>query len=89
MLCLSGCAVVGPQAISAGCGAYTETINRTEDEQTLNMLVRTRYDETFGMMSVASVTAGLRFRAQAATNTGIGDSDLCFVKGQVQCDTPN
>jgi hypothetical protein len=75
VLGLCGCAVVGPQSISAGRGVYTETINRTEDEQILNMLVRLRYDETFGMMSVASVTANLRFRAQAATNIGIGDSD--------------
>jgi len=40
-------------------------INRTEDEQILNALVRMRYTETFGMMTVASVTAGLKFRAQA------------------------
>jgi len=72
---LCGCAVVGPQSITAGRGSYTEVINRTEDEQTLNMLVRLRYDETFGMMSVASVTANLQFSAQAATNIGIGDSD--------------
>jgi len=75
VLGLCGCAVVGPQSISAGRGVYTETINRTSDEQTLNMLVRQRYEETFGMMSVASVTANLQFRAQAATNIGIGDSD--------------
>jgi hypothetical protein len=50
-------------------------INRTEDEQILNMLVRLRYDETFGMLSVASVTANIRFSAQAATNIGIGDSE--------------
>ena len=75
VLGLCGCAVVGPQSISAGRGVYTETINRTSDEQTLNMLVRLRYDETFGMMSVASVTANLQFSAQAATNIGIGDSE--------------
>ena len=72
---LCGCAVVGPQSITAGRGSYTEVINRTEDEQTLNMLVRLRYDETFGLMSVASVTANLQFSAQAAANIGIGDSD--------------
>jgi len=72
---LCGCAAVGPQSITAGRGSYTEVINRTEDEQTLNMLVRLRYDETFGLMSVASVTANLQFSAQAAANIGIGDSD--------------
>ena len=69
-----GCAVVGPQSIAAGRGVYAEVINRTEDEQILNVIVRQRYDETFGMMSVASVTANLRFSAQAGTNIGIGDS---------------
>ena len=70
-----GCAVMGPQSIAAGRGVYAEVINRTEDEQILNVIVRQRYDETFGMMSVASVTANLRFSAQAGTNIGIGDSD--------------
>jgi hypothetical protein len=74
-LALCACAVVGPQSITGGRGLYTQVINRTEDEQILNMLVRLRYDETFGMLSVASVTANLRFSAQAATNIGIGDSD--------------
>jgi hypothetical protein len=72
---LCGCAVVGPQSITAGRGVYAEVINRTEDEQILNVLVRLRYDETFGMMTVASVTANLRFSAQAGANIGIGDSD--------------
>ncbi|MBT8367522.1 MAG: hypothetical protein KJP23_22750 [Deltaproteobacteria bacterium] len=70
-----GCAVVGPQSIAAGRGVYAEVINRTEDEQILNAIVRQRYDETFGMMSVASVTANLNFSAQAGANIGIGDSD--------------
>ena len=65
-----GCAVVGPQSITAGRGVYAEVINRTEDEQILNVIVRQRYDETFGMISVASVTANLSFSAQAGTNVG-------------------
>jgi hypothetical protein len=74
-LVLSGCAVIGPQSITAGRGTYTEVINRTEDEQMLNALVRLRYDETFGMMSVSSVTANLRFRTRAGADIGIGDSE--------------
>jgi hypothetical protein len=69
-----GCATVGPQSITAGRGLYNEVINRTEDEQVLNALVRLRYNETFGMISVASVTASLRFRAVATTEIGVGDS---------------
>ena len=72
---LCGCAVVGPQSITAGRGVYAEVINRTEDEQILNVLVRLRYDETFGMMSVASVTANLSFSTRAGANFGVGDSD--------------
>ena len=48
-------------------------INRTEDEQILNVLVRMRYDESFGMLSVASVTANLRVSARASTDIGFGD----------------
>ena len=75
VLGLYGCATIGPQSITAGRGAYTEVINSTEDEQILNVLVRQRYDETFGMISVASITANLQFSARAETNIGIGDSD--------------
>ena len=70
-----GCAAVGPQSITAGRGAYNEVINRTEDEQIMNVLVRLRYDETFDMLSVASITANLRISAEAATDIGIGNSD--------------
>jgi len=75
VLCMCGCATVGPQSITAGRGVYAEVINRTEDEQILNVLVRLRYDETFGMMSVASVTANLSFSTRAGANIGVGDSD--------------
>ena len=75
VLGLCGCAVVGPRSITAGRGVYAEVINRTEDEQILNVLVRLRYDETFGMMSVASVTANLSFSTRAGANIGVGDSD--------------
>jgi hypothetical protein len=70
-----GCVVVGPRSITAGRGAYTEVINRTSNEQILNVIVRQRYDETFGMISVVSVTASLRFRAETGTNIGIGSSE--------------
>ena len=67
-----GCVVVGPRSITAGRAAYTEVINRTTDQQILNVIVRQRYDETFGMLSVVSVTASLRFRAETGTNLGFG-----------------
>ena len=75
VLGLYGCATIGPQSITAGRGVYTEVINNTEDEQILNVLVRQRYDETFGMISVASVTANLQFSARAKADFGIGSKD--------------
>ena len=74
-LAICSCNVIGPQAISGGRGVYAEVINRTADEEILNVIVRMRYDETFGMISVASVTANLRFSAQIGTNIGVGSSD--------------
>lgn len=74
-LAIYGCNVIGQQAISGGRGVYAEVINRTADEEILNVIVRMRYDETFGMISVASVTANLRFSAQVGTNIGVGSSN--------------
>ncbi len=67
-----GCSVFGPQSIMAGRGTYNEVINQTHDEQILNVLVRQRYDESFSMISVASVTANLQFRASIGWNIGFG-----------------
>jgi hypothetical protein len=74
-LATCGCNVIGPQAISGGRGVYAEVINRTADEEILNVIVRMRYNETFSMISVASITASLRFSAQVGTNIGVGSSD--------------
>lgn len=67
---LSGC-VVGPASISMGRPVYNEVINRTEDEQLLNIIVRDRYDETFGILRVASVTANIRVSANVRGETGL------------------
>jgi hypothetical protein len=72
---VSGCNVVGPMSLAGGRAVYAEVVNTTEDEQLLNVIVRQRYDESAGMLSVASITANLRFRAQAGTSIGIGDRD--------------
>jgi hypothetical protein len=68
---LAGCAVVGPASISNGRSAYNAVINRT-DEQILSMIVHQRYDETFGMLVVSSVTASLRTSAKVGANAGVG-----------------
>jgi len=71
-LIFGGCALSGPLAVSNGRPTYNEVINQTEDEQLLAMVVRQRYDETFGMLAVASVTASLRVAASVGANVAIG-----------------
>lgn len=66
----TGC-VFGPTSILVGRGVYNEVINRTEDEQLLNMIVRDRYNETYGMLAVASVTASISARADVRAQFGL------------------
>ena len=80
MLCwtlctLSGCAFVGPKSISAGRMQYNETINRTEDEQMLLSIVKSRYGETFSLLAVNGVAASVRFRTNAAVEAGFGPDE--------------
>jgi hypothetical protein len=70
-----GCATVGYRAIAPGRGVYAEVVNKTEDEQILTLIVRNRYDETVGMMSVAGIVASLSFRANVGVNVGFGPED--------------
>lgn len=69
---LAGCNIAGPLALSSGRSTYNAVINRTEDEQILSIIVRQRYDETFGMLAVSSVTASIRVGASVGGNVGIG-----------------
>jgi len=71
---LGSCNVAGPAALSSGRSVYNSVISATEDEQVLAMLVRKRYDESFGMLSVASVTATIKVGASLGTNVGFGPS---------------
>jgi hypothetical protein len=74
-LVLSACSVAGPNALHNGRSAYNDVINATEDQQVLQMIVRHRYDETFGLLAVASVTASLRVSASVGGNVGIGPDE--------------
>jgi len=71
-LLLSGCQGLGPATLGAGRGAYNDVIARTDSEQTLGLIVRLRYSDPIGLLAVSSVTANLRFSAQAAGEAGIG-----------------
>ena len=67
-------ASLGPGAIVRGRGLYNEVITATNNEQTLELIVRARYGEPAGLLSVASVTANLRATASTAAQFGIGPS---------------
>ena len=71
-LAFDGCATIGPAELANGRSTYNAVINETEDQQILSMIVRQRYDETFGMLAVSSVTASLRVGASLGANVGIG-----------------
>ncbi|MBX3354565.1 MAG: hypothetical protein KF724_02580 [Phycisphaeraceae bacterium] len=68
----AGCQVLGPTSVSAGRSAYNEVIARTNAEQLLLTLVRMRYGDPIGLLSVTSVTASLKFSATAGAQFGVG-----------------
>ena len=81
VLVVSGCgslpgprAALGPGSIVRGRGLYNEVIAYTNSEQTLDLIVRARYGEPWGLLSVASVTANLKVTATTEGQFGIGPS---------------
>ena len=80
-LWLAGCgrflgprATLGPGAIVRGRGLYNQVISDTNNQQTLEQIVRARYGEQSGLLSVASVTANLRTQATTDSQFGVGPS---------------
>ena len=69
---LFGCSISGPTSVATGRSAYNRIINKTEDEQILSLIVRERYDETFGLLAVSSVTSSIKTTVRAASEFGIG-----------------
>lgn len=69
-MAVTGC-VVGPSSIAAGRSVYNEVISRTEDQQLLSLIVHDRYNATYGMLSVASVTANIRANASVTAQWGL------------------
>jgi len=72
LLALSGCRGLGPATLAAGRGAYNDVIARTSSEQTLGLIVRMRYSDPIGLLTVSSVTANLRFSAVTKAEAGFG-----------------
>ena len=79
ILWLSGCgrflgprATLGPGSIVRGRELYNEVISDTNNQQTLELIVRARYGEPWDLLSVASVTANVRTTALANSQFGVG-----------------
>ena len=69
---IQGCALVGPSSLSRGRVAYAEVIAETNAEQSLATLVRMRYGAPWVLVAVSSVTAQVRFSANARAEFGVG-----------------
>lgn len=69
------CETTGPRAIAEGRAVYNDVITRTGDEQVLGIIVKHRYDESFGILDVTAVTSQLHVTAETAINVGAGDPD--------------
>lgn len=67
-------ATLGPGSIVRGRGLYNEVIAQTNNEQTLELIVRARYGEPIGLLSVVSMTANLRASTTLGTQVGFGPS---------------
>ena len=79
ILWLSGCgrflgprATLGPGSIVRGRELYNQVISDTNNQQTLELIVRARYGEPWGLLSVGSVTANVRTTALANSQFGVG-----------------
>ena len=72
-----GCTLLGPGAIYNGRQAYNEAIVTTGEQQLLNAFVELRYGRLAGFLTVASVTANIRFAGSASAEFGFG-SDQDF-----------
>jgi hypothetical protein len=54
---------------------YNEAINKTEDEQMLLAIVKSRYGETFSLLAVNGIAANVRFSTNATIQAGFGPKE--------------
>lgn len=71
----AGCAWLGPETIRSGRPAYNDAILTTNDEQLLQNIVRLRFGDSMGFLTVSSVTANVSLSAHGAVNIGAGPSE--------------
>lgn len=69
---LQGCTFLGPKTLSQGRPAYNDAIASTNAEQTLAWMVKFRYGVVASQLKISSITANVRFRANATVQAGFG-----------------
>lgn len=71
---LLGCTGIGPAYLSRGRAAYNDVLTETNAEQTLAYIVKLRYGVQSSMLAVSSITANVKFSANAGVDIGVGPS---------------
>lgn len=69
---VAGCTTVGPEIIRSGRPAYNDAILQTNDEQLLQNIVRLRFADSVGFLTVSSVTANVSLTTTGTVNVGWG-----------------
>lgn len=72
VLCVAGCTWVGPEIIRSGRSGYNDAILATSDQQLLQNIVRMRFGDSVGFLTVSSVTANVTFTTSATVDLGYG-----------------
>lgn len=70
---LVGCNTLGPEAIYSGRAAYNEAIEKTNNQQMFEVIVKNRFGESSGLLAVASVSANFRVTGSVNADFGIGN----------------
>lgn len=73
LIVLLGCNTLGPQAIYSGRAAYNEAIEKTNNQQMFELIVKNRFGESAGLLAVASVSANMRITGSVNAEFGIGN----------------
>jgi len=71
---VSGCAWLGPEIVRSGRPAYNDAILATDDGQLLQNIVRTRFADSVGFLTVSSITANVNVTASGSVDVGVGPS---------------
>jgi hypothetical protein len=71
---VSGCAWLGPESVRSGRPAYNDAILATDDAQLLQNIVRLRFADNVGFLTVSSILANVNVTASGSVDVGVGPS---------------